>query len=178
MRKQRAEIVEVIRNWPEAGPVLGPLYLRNSDWPGADEAADKLEKLATNIGYFGLFMGVSVFLTLTISFLVLKYPLYTGAFRAILNFFIMGITLIVVAVPEGLPLALTLTQLTVLKQMTKHHVIVKELVTCEQLGSVTAINSDKTASITAGTSTVWRLMAAVRLRPRGVSREPASPPSS
>lgn len=41
----RAEIVEVIRNAPETAPILGPMYLRNSDWPGADEAADKLEKM-------------------------------------------------------------------------------------------------------------------------------------
>jgi hypothetical protein len=39
----RAELVEVIRAVPDAATVLGPMYLRNSDWPGADEAADKLE---------------------------------------------------------------------------------------------------------------------------------------
>lgn len=39
----QAEIVEIIRAFPDAAPVLGPMYLRNSDWPGADEAADKLE---------------------------------------------------------------------------------------------------------------------------------------
>jgi hypothetical protein len=42
----RAEIVEVIRAYPNAAPVLGPMYLRNSDWPGADDAADKLEALS------------------------------------------------------------------------------------------------------------------------------------
>lgn len=39
----RAEIVEIIRAVPDSAAVLGPMYLRNSDWPGADEAADKLE---------------------------------------------------------------------------------------------------------------------------------------
>lgn len=42
----RAEIVEVVRAYPAAAPVLGPMYLRNSDWPGADDAADKLESMA------------------------------------------------------------------------------------------------------------------------------------
>jgi len=42
----RAELVEVIRAFPAAAPVLGPMYLRNSDWPGADEAADKLESMS------------------------------------------------------------------------------------------------------------------------------------
>ena len=39
----QAEIVEIIRAVPESASVLGPMYLRNSDWPGADEAADKME---------------------------------------------------------------------------------------------------------------------------------------
>lgn len=42
----RAEIVEVIRAYPNAAPVLGPMYLRNSDWPGADDAAEKLEAMS------------------------------------------------------------------------------------------------------------------------------------
>lgn len=40
----QAEIVEIIRAFPDSAPILGPMYLRNSDWPGADEAADKLEQ--------------------------------------------------------------------------------------------------------------------------------------
>ena len=39
----RAELVELIRGIPQAGPALLPMYLRASDWPGADEAADKIE---------------------------------------------------------------------------------------------------------------------------------------
>lgn len=42
----RSEIVEIIRAFPAAAPVLGPMYLRHCDWPGADEAAEKLEKLS------------------------------------------------------------------------------------------------------------------------------------
>lgn len=42
----REEIVEIIRAVPQSAPVLGPMYLRNSDWPGADDAADKLEALS------------------------------------------------------------------------------------------------------------------------------------
>lgn len=42
----REEMVEIIRAVPESAPVLGPMYLRNSDWPGSEEAADKLEALS------------------------------------------------------------------------------------------------------------------------------------
>lgn len=39
----REQIVEIMRSYPPSAPVLGPMFLRNSDWPGADEAAKKLE---------------------------------------------------------------------------------------------------------------------------------------
>lgn len=42
----REEIVEVIRAYPAGAPILGPMYLKNSDWPGADEAAQKMEQMA------------------------------------------------------------------------------------------------------------------------------------
>jgi hypothetical protein len=42
----REEMVDIIRAFPASAPVLGPMYLRNSDWPGADDAAGKLEAMA------------------------------------------------------------------------------------------------------------------------------------
>jgi hypothetical protein len=42
----RAELVEIIKTLPASAPILGPMYLRNSDWPGADDAADKMEQQA------------------------------------------------------------------------------------------------------------------------------------
>lgn len=44
----RKEIVEIIRAFPDAATILGPMYLRHSDWPGAEEAADKLEGITEN----------------------------------------------------------------------------------------------------------------------------------
>lgn len=41
----RAELVEIIRSFPEAATILGPMYLRNSDWPGADKAAELVEQM-------------------------------------------------------------------------------------------------------------------------------------
>lgn len=40
----RTELIEIIRSVPDAAPILGPMYLRHSDWPGAEDAADKLEQ--------------------------------------------------------------------------------------------------------------------------------------
>jgi len=42
----QAEIVEIIRAFPDSAPILGPMYLENSDWPGATEAAEQLKALA------------------------------------------------------------------------------------------------------------------------------------
>ena len=117
---------------------------------------DKLELLATRIGYAGLTSGVVVFLVLTIAYLTDFYPLYNDAFKAILSFFILGVTVIVVAVPEGLPLALTLTLVTSLRTMVQERVLVKELATCELLGGVSAIVCDKTGTLTEGMMTVGR----------------------
>jgi hypothetical protein len=45
LREQtREELIEIIRSVPESAQVLGPMYLRQCDWPGADEAADKIEQ--------------------------------------------------------------------------------------------------------------------------------------
>lgn len=45
LREQtREELIEIIRSVPDAAPILGPMYLRQSDWPGADDAADKIEQ--------------------------------------------------------------------------------------------------------------------------------------
>jgi Ca2+-transporting ATPase len=117
---------------------------------------DKLEALATKIGYGGLASGVAVFLVLTIAYLKVFYPLYSDAFKAILSFFIMGVTLIVVAVPEGLPLALTLTLVSSLRTMVKEKVLVKELATVELLGGVTSIVVDKSGTLSEGQMTVGR----------------------
>lgn len=46
----RDEIVEIMRSFPPSAPVLGPMYLRNSDWPGAEEAAEKLEAMTGGEG--------------------------------------------------------------------------------------------------------------------------------
>lgn len=48
--QSREEIVEIIRAFPAGATVLGPMYLKNSDWPGAGEAADKLEALSAPQG--------------------------------------------------------------------------------------------------------------------------------
>lgn len=75
---------------------------------------DKLEKISTQIGLFGLLVAVLTFLALiirgVISLGIAHESVFTMAsLNGILNAFILGVTIIVVAVPEGLPLAVTIS---------------------------------------------------------------------
>lgn len=122
--------------------------------PSPTPLQEKLEKMATQIGYFGLGGGLLIFIVLTCTYLGRFHPDYPDAFESILSFFIIGITIIVVAVPEGLPLAVTLTLVYSMKKMIKDHVLVRELNACETMGSATTICSDKTGTLTENRMTV------------------------
>lgn len=75
-----------------------------------------------------------------------------------LKFFIIGITIIVVAIPEGLPLAVTLSLAFSMKKMLKENNLVRHLDACETMGSATAICSDKTGTLTTNRMTVVRAL--------------------
>merc|ERR1712002_1322143 len=64
------------------------------------------------------------------------------------KFFIIGITVLVVAVPEGLPLAVTISLAFSVKKMMKDNNLVRHLDSCETMGNATAICSDKTGTLT------------------------------
>ncbi|VDK56176.1 unnamed protein product [Gongylonema pulchrum] len=64
------------------------------------------------------------------------------------NFIIVGVTVLVIAVPEGLPLAITLSLTYSVKKMMKDNNLVRHLDACETMGNATAICSDKTGTLT------------------------------
>lgn len=74
-----------------------------------------------------------------------------------LNFFIIAVTILVVAIPEGLPLATTLSLAFSVMKMQKDNNLVKHLDACETMGSATRICSDKTGTLTQNLMTVVRL---------------------
>ncbi|CAK9021457.1 Plasma membrane calcium-transporting ATPase 3 (PMCA3) (Plasma membrane calcium ATPase isoform 3) (Plasma membrane calcium pump isoform 3) [Durusdinium trenchii] len=75
----------------------------------------------------------------------------------ILKFFITAITILVVAVPEGLPLAVTLSLAISMRRMTRDNNQVKHMDSCETMGSATTICSDKTGTLTENKMTVMRV---------------------
>ncbi|KAI5618015.1 plasma membrane calcium-transporting ATPase 1 isoform X3 [Silurus asotus] len=123
----------------------------------------KLTKLAVQIGKAGLVMSAITVIILVVLFIVNTFwiqgipweknctPIYIQYF---VKFFIIGVTVLVVAVPEGLPLAVTISLAYSVKKMMKDNNLVRHLDACETMGNATAICSDKTGTLTMNRMTV------------------------
>ncbi|XP_072522097.1 plasma membrane calcium-transporting ATPase 2 isoform X1 [Salminus brasiliensis] len=117
----------------------------------------KLTKLAVQIGKAGLVMSAITVIILVLYFAIDNFvlqkrqwlpectPVYIQYF---VKFFIIGVTVLVVAVPEGLPLAVTISLAYSVKKMMKDNNLVRHLDACETMGNATAICSDKTGTLT------------------------------
>ncbi|XP_034440641.1 plasma membrane calcium-transporting ATPase 2 isoform X4 [Hippoglossus hippoglossus] len=123
----------------------------------------KLTKLAVQIGKAGLLMSAITVIILVLYFAIDNFvlqklqwlpectPIYIQYF---VKFFIIGVTVLVVAVPEGLPLAVTISLAYSVKKMMKDNNLVRHLDACETMGNATAICSDKTGTLTTNRMTV------------------------
>jgi Ca2+-transporting ATPase len=130
----------------------------------------KLNGVATVIGKIGLMFAVLTFLVLLGRYLYGKESLseWSGEDAlAIVNYFAIAVTIIVVAVPEGLPLAVTLTLAFAMKKMMHDKALVRHLSACETMGSATTICSDKTGTLTTNKMTVTKAWVAGQLRELG-----------
>lgn len=118
----------------------------------AEEATplqEQLEKLATQIGYLGLAVSIAVFLANVIRFGIEKSDDSSSrSWDELVDFFIVSITVIVVAIPEGLPLAVTISLAYSMAKMRADQNLVKVLSACETMGNCTTICSDKTGTLT------------------------------
>ncbi|PYH99386.1 P-type calcium ATPase [Aspergillus ellipticus CBS 707.79] len=110
----------------------------------------KLNVLAEYIAKLGLGAGLLLFVVLFIKFLVQLKTLGSASEKgqAFLQIFIVAVTVIVVAVPEGLPLAVTLALAFATTRMLKDNNLVRLLRACETMGNATTICSDKTGTLT------------------------------
>jgi len=145
----QTEIGRVAREATELTAVKTPLNMQ----------LDRLAKLISKIG-----SAISVFAF--IAFLtqdVLTNPLWTtdnyiGMAGAVLRYFMMAVTLIVMAVPEGLPMAVTLALALNMRRMLKSNNLVRKLQASETMGAVTVICTDKTGTLTQNRMTVVEVM--------------------
>ncbi|XP_011261210.1 plasma membrane calcium-transporting ATPase 2 isoform X6 [Camponotus floridanus] len=119
----------------------------------------KLTKLAIQIGYAGSTIAVLTVVILIIQFCVTTFVIDGKPWRNtyandLVRHLIIGVTVLVVAVPEGLPLAVTLSLAYSVKKMMKDNNLVRHLDACETMGNATAICSDKTGTLTTNRMTV------------------------
>ena len=120
----------------------------------------KLNGVATIIGKIGLFFAIVTFAVLVQGLMSRKwqdgtYLRWSGdEALEMLEFFAVAVTIVVVAVPEGLPLAVTLSLAFAMKKMMNDKALVRHLAACETMGSSTCICSDKTGTLTTNHMTV------------------------
>eukprot|EP00002_Diphylleia_rotans_P008170 TRINITY_DN1790_c0_g3_i1.p1 TRINITY_DN1790_c0_g3~~TRINITY_DN1790_c0_g3_i1.p1 ORF type:complete len:1051 (-),score=276.69 TRINITY_DN1790_c0_g3_i1:502-3654(-) len=116
---------------------------------GGSVLQEKLEDLAILIGKIGTVVAITAVLIMIIRLLAKKPDDWSSdEFNDLIRFFITGITILVVAVPEGLPLAVTLSLAFSVQKMLDDKNLVKHLDACETMGSATTICSDKTGTLT------------------------------
>lgn len=133
------EIGKVAAKSTEQTAVKTPLYVQ-------------LDKLATVISKVGSIVSVAAFV-LFLGHDILTNPVWGGKdylYMAdlVLEYFMMAVTLIVMAVPEGLPMAVTLSLALNMRRMLKSNNLVRKLHACETMGAVTVICTDKTGTLT------------------------------
>jgi len=120
---------------------------------------EKLSIMAGQIGKIGLGAAILTFSALTIFWAVRLYGEENQKFNFaqlidLLDFFIISVTIVVVAVPEGLPLAVTISLAYSMKKMMLDNNLVRRLQACETMGGATNICSDKTGTLTTNQMTV------------------------
>ncbi|XP_050283502.1 calcium-transporting ATPase 4, plasma membrane-type-like isoform X3 [Quercus robur] len=136
----------------------------------------KLNGVATIIGKIGLAFAVLTFLVLTGRFLVVKalqnrITVWSGSDALkLLNYFAIAVTILVVAVPEGLPLAVTLSLAFAMKKLMSDKALVRHLSACETMGSVSCICTDKTGTLTTNhmvVNKIWICQKTTEINSRG-----------
>eukprot|EP01111_Echinosteliopsis_oligospora_P005677 TRINITY_DN191_c0_g1_i4.p1 TRINITY_DN191_c0_g1~~TRINITY_DN191_c0_g1_i4.p1 ORF type:complete len:737 (-),score=213.28 TRINITY_DN191_c0_g1_i4:677-2887(-) len=121
----------------------------------------KLDKLANQIGKFGLVAASLTLLVLLIKFIVdfkKQGKTWEWSYASVLlGYLITAITIVVVAVPEGLPLAVTISLAYSMQKMMKDNNLVRHLEACETMGGATNICSDKTGTLTMNRMTLNKI---------------------
>jgi Ca2+-transporting ATPase len=129
----------------------GKILMSLNEGPSFTPLQSRLNKLAKAIAWFGFAAALLLFVVLFIKFLVqLPHSSHSPPQKGqdFLNILIISLTVIVIAVPEGLPLAVTLALAFASNRMLKDNNLVRQLRACEVMGNVTNICSDKTGTLT------------------------------
>ena len=130
------------------GKIKASIEVEHADTP----LQEKLNTMTELIGYVGMFFATLTFFAMVINIYARdggKDPL-----NGFIEAFILAVTIIVVAIPEGLPLAVTIALAYSTKEMYKDQCFIRHLSACETMGNATNICSDKTGTLTENRMTV------------------------
>ncbi len=114
----------------------------------------KLEQLGKVLGYGALGICGVVFL---VGLLRSDLSSFDSARTAVVNTFMIAVSLAIAAVPEGLPAVVTISLALGMREMIRRHALIRRLASVETLGSATVICSDKTGTLTQNIMTVTRI---------------------
>eukprot|EP00743_Colponemidia_sp_Colp-15_P000130 GILK01000149.1.p1 GENE.GILK01000149.1~~GILK01000149.1.p1 ORF type:complete len:1077 (+),score=234.49 GILK01000149.1:103-3333(+) len=164
-------LVIAVGDWSLQGKTMALLQVEPEPTP----LQLKLERIAGDIGKLGLIAACLTVLALFVRFTVMELTCKShqceiegkGWRNSMINqwidFLIIGITVVVVAVPEGLPLAVTIALAYSVKKMLKENNLVRHLDACETMGGADQICSDKTGTLTQNRMTVMQLWLAEQM---------------
>ena len=159
------EIGHVARQSTEITDVKTPLNLQ----------LDRLAKLISKVGSGVATASFVVFLLHDMLTNALWHTTdYIGMAEVVLRYFMMAVTLIVMAVPEGLPMAVTLALALNMRRMLKSNNLVRKLQASETMGAVTVICTDKTGTLTENRMTVAEMREMKEMRNERNERNEAS----
>eukprot|EP00914_Ancora_sagittata_P022434 GHVO01044624.1.p2 GENE.GHVO01044624.1~~GHVO01044624.1.p2 ORF type:complete len:760 (-),score=156.48 GHVO01044624.1:4105-6384(-) len=150
-------IIVAVGSHSQVGQMMQQLEMETEPTP----LQAKLNALARDIGFAGLCGALLTFFVLVIEYFIVRHfsaaderDNWEDIIKSIVAFIVEAITIIVVAVPEGLPLAVTLSLAYSIGKMLEDHNYVRRLAACETMGGANEICSDKTGTLTKNNMTV------------------------
>lgn len=141
---------------------------------------EKLRQLASSISKVGYVAALAIFFAQLVRGLFIGDLFWPGShlafqadllqlFSVLLGYFMMMVIIIVVAVPEGLPMSVTISLALAMRKIAKSQALVRQLVACETIGSATVICSDKTGTLTQNQMRIQAISSGAKLLRRGHS---------
>lgn len=145
----------------------------------SDETAEtplqaKLDRLAGQIATYGTAAATLMAVVLVVKYVVLRtlhppWPAAVVIVHSLMSILIQAVTVVVVAVPEGLPMAVTIALAYATTQMLSDNNLVRVLAACETMGGATSICSDKTGTMTENKMTVVKYTVGLTIKHRSDS---------
>lgn len=122
----------------------------------------QLDRLSIIIGRVGTALSVLIFLVLVAKGIFFKGDLLQGDWlhtvKQLLEYFMVSVALMVMAIPEGLPMSITLSLAMSMRRMLKTNNLVRKMHACETMGAVTVICTDKTGTLTRNQMRVYDMV--------------------